>query len=716
MQADFFQRLRATFRVEAEEHLQVIAGGLLALEQVLGAGRQRPIIETVFRAAHSLKGAARAVEFREVETACQMLEDTFAAWKRQDGVPTREVLDTLHARLDAVAALLGGDAVQSTPAPTSSPTPAPTPAPAPVRAPAPAAPDEAVAAAPPQPPAARGDTVRISVDLLDQQLLEAEEMLAVKLAARQRVDDLRELAQRLQSWHADAGDAHTHQERLKAVEARLAGLTRAAEQDRADVSKRVDDLLAHSKKLLLLPFSTITAPLPKVVRDLCRELGKEAELRIDGGEVEMDKRILDTLKDPLIHLLRNSVDHGVELPAERLACGKPERAEIRLAVTQLPGSQVQITLADDGCGIDPAKVRTAAVRQGLLSLDAAQALGDAEAQALVFRSDVSTSPIVTQLSGRGLGLAIVQENAARVGGEVTLESRPGSGTSFRIVVPAVRATFRGILVQAAQALLVLPTLQVERLLRAKPDAVRSVEGRDTVALDSRLVPVVRLAQVLEMAGDDGQQDPVLGAPLVILGSGEQRVAFLVDQVLDEQEFLVKPLQRPLARVRNVASAAVLASGETALILHVPDLLQSARGLRSAGLRPAAAEEAAEAAAPASVLVAEDSITSRMLIKATLESAGYRVTTAVDGMEALMRLRTASFDLVVSDIEMPRLNGFDLTASIRADRRLAELPVVLLTALENREDRERGVDVGASAYIVKSSFDQSTLVDAVRRLI
>lgn len=708
MQAGFLQQLRATFRVEAEEHLQAIASGLLELERGLGREDQKAIIETVFRAAHSLKGAARAVELRDIEAACQALEEIFASWKQQKSVPTREALDGLHARIDKVAALLGGAA------PAPAPAPAASAAAAPRAEQAPAAPEPPPAAAP-APVAPRGDTVRIAVDLLDERLLEAEEMLAVKLAARQRVDDLRELAHSLQAWRSE-GDGRSQQERLKGVEARLAGLTRAAEQDRTSVAKLVDDLLANSKKLLLLPFSTLAASFPKMVRDLCREQGKEAELVMEGAHVELDKRILDTLKDPLLHLLRNSVDHGIEPPAERAARGKPERAEIRLAVTQLPGSQVQITLSDDGAGIDAGRVRAAAVKRGVVSAEAAAALGDEQAQALVFRSDVSTSPIVTELSGRGLGLAIVQENAARVGGQVTVESRRGAGTVFRIVVPAVRTTFRGILVQAAQALLALPTLQVDRVLRAAPEAIRTIEGRDTVAVDGRVLPVVRLAQVLEMPRDDARPDAASGVPLVILGVGDQRVAFLVDEVLDEQEFLVKPLSRPLSRVRHVASAAVLASGEIALILHVGDLLLSARGQRSVDRRPAPTEAPAPAAERPLVLVAEDSITSRMLIKATLEAAGYRVATAVDGMDALTRLRTGQFDLLVSDIEMPRLNGFDLTATVRADARLADLPVVLLTALENREDRERGVDVGASAYIVKSSFDQSTLVDAVRRLV
>ena len=722
---DFLQQLRATFRVEAEEHLQVITTGLLHLEREGDAAQRKAIVEDVFRAAHSLKGAARAVEFRDIESACQSLEDIFAAWKRQDSQPTAAVLDQLHTRVTRLAALVGAPAYvmtlpQWTPGePAAAPQPAPVSPPPAVTAPAPAEPDPAAASVPmPEAGAtAAAGTVRVAVDVLDARLLEAEEMLAVKLGAGQRVADLRELTQRLHAWHGElvaAGDAQVP-EPLQALERTVVNLLRAAEQDRAAVAKQVDELVANSKKLLLLPFGTVSAPLAKLVRDLCREQGKEADLRLEGEDTVLDKRILDTLKDPLIHLLRNCVDHGIEPPAERVRRGKPARAQVRLSVRQLAGSKVQVTLADDGGGIDTAKVKAAAVQHGAIAPEDAASLTEAQAQALIFRSGVTTSPLITDLSGRGLGLAIVQEKAQRLGGSVSVDSRPGAGTTFRIIVPAMRASFRGILVQAAERLLVLPTTQVERVTRARAEAIRTVEGRDTVTLEGRVLPIVRLAQVLEMEELAPAAVPATGAPLVIAGSGDERVAFAVDQVLDEQEFLVKPLLRPLVRVRNVASATVLPTGSIAFILHVGDLLQSARRAPSALPRPAEEPEAPPAPKPA-ILVAEDSITSRMLIKGILESAGYRVTTALDGLDAFNRLRAEPFDLVVSDVEMPRLNGFDLTARIRADRKLADLPVVLVTALETREDRERGVDVGANAYIVKSSFDQSTLVDAVRRLV
>lgn len=698
--ADFLQQLRATFREEAEEHLQAITTGLMQLEGALPAEQQKPVVEAVFRAAHSLKGAARAVDFREVEAACESLEDTFASWKRQEAAPTPQSLDQLHARVSRLAALLAPPAGSAAPV---------------AGAPESAVAVEPPAAAPAAPRPASGQTVRISAEVLDARLLEAEEMLTVKLAAGQRAEDLRALSRELRGWRHEAAGAPPQrlQERLNALQGRIAGLTQAAEQDREAVAKLVDDLLANAKALLLLPFSTISAGFPKLVRDLCRDQGKEAELQIEGDAIPLDKRILDAIKDPLVHLLRNCVDHGIEPPQERLRRGKPARARIRLALAQLAGQQVRITLEDDGAGIDVAKVKAAAVRQGLLGEPEAAALDDAAAQALVFRSGVSTSPLLTSVSGRGLGLAIVQEKAAQLGGEVSVSARAGEGTTFRIVVPARRATFRGILLQAGGRLLVAPTTQVERVLQVRRQAIVPVEGRDTITFEGRVLPVLPLARLLELPAAPGPRGAPAAVRLVVLGTGEAQIACAVDEVLDEQELLVKPLRPPLSRVRNVASATVLPDGAIALILHVGDLLRSARGVGGPSLRtpPPALPVAAK-----SILVAEDSITSRMLIKGMLEAAGYRVATAPDGLEALRRLQADSFDLLVSDVEMPRLNGFDLTARVRADARLAALPVVLVTALEQRADRERGVAAGASAYIVKSSFDQSTLVEAVRRLL
>jgi two-component system chemotaxis sensor kinase CheA len=729
---EFQQALQATFKVEAAEHVEAIAAGLIGLEKSPAPEVQRELVATVFRAAHSLKGAARAVDHTDVESCCQTIEDLFATWRKKPEGLTREALDAAHRGLDAINSILG----------RSSAVPVEEPAVVPVESPAMPAPAPAVVPVEPARSGA-GETVRISVEKLEARLIEAEEMLAAKLTIGQRASDLRDLARRIEAWREDWTSArlaaHTlrrnaernrtrvdpdlnrlldffdrNRDQLKAFEGSVAGLARVAQQDHHEVGKLVDDLLDDSKKLLLLPFATLTVSFPKLVRDLCRDQGKEAELVIRGEAVELDKRVLEEMKDPFIHLLRNCVDHGIERPEERVRLGKPARATLSLSAAPLDGNKVELIVSDDGGGIDPGKVKAAAVKHGHLTAEEADRMSAADALELIFRPEVSTSPMITKLSGRGLGMTIVRERAEKLGGSVTVESRPGQGTRFRLVLPSLLATFRGILVEVAQQRCVIPTAQVARVGGIRPAEVRTVEGRETVALDGRLLPLVRLSDVLGLLATE--RDPAAKLDFLVLGTGEQSIAFVVDAVLDEHEVLVKPFRRPLVRVRHFAGATVLGSGRVAPVLHAGDLLHTARGLDGRNLPRAAAPVPAKPAAVRSVLVAEDSITSRMLIKGMLESAGYRVTVAADGMEAFTHLRSGGFDLLVSDVEMPRLNGFDLTARIRADRKLAELPVVLVTALETREDRERGIDVGANAYIVKSNLDQSNLLDAVRRLI
>ena len=732
---EFLKSLRAIFKAEAAEHLQTIEVSVLALEKSPDADAARTLVDTAFRAAHSLKGAARAVDFTDIEARCQSLEDTFAAWKRRPVGLTPAVLDAAHQTLDAIDALL---ASPRSPAPLVSAAGAPGgPQPAQVVAAAPAVPEAAR-------PAGADETVRIAVTKLDAQLLASEELLAAKLTTRQRAADLRDLRSRFETWRkrwtAVEPNARTlrqvidreetsridaagpavrpllefldwNVDHAKSLEGHVEALTRTAHHDRQLIGKLVDDLLEDSKKLLLLPFGVFAAQFPKLVRDLCRDQGKEADLVVRGEEVEIDKRILEELKAPLIHVLRNAVDHGIEKPAVRERLGKPLRATITLAASRVNGQKVQLAVSDDGSGIDPNQVKSSALKHGLLTREEADRLGETEAVRLIFETDVSTSPMITEVSGRGLGLAIVREKTEKLGGAVSVDSRPGQGTDFTIVVPSTLATFRGLLVEVAQRVFVVPTLHVERVARVKAAAIRGVEGRDTVGVGGRAVALVYLADVLALPRADGQA-PRADLVLLLLGTGDQQVAFAIDAALDEQEVLVKPLRPPLSRVRNIAGVTVLGSGQVAPILNVSDLLKSARTAR-AGAR--AAEDRPAAVETKSVLVAEDSVTSRMLIKGILESAGYRVRTAVNGMEAFALLRSETFDVVVSDVEMPRLNGFDLTARIRADAKLAELPVILVTALESPADRERGIDVGASAYIVKSKFDDSNLLDAVRRL-
>ena len=709
---EFLKQLLEAFRVEADEHLQAMSSGLLELEKATTAAQQAPLIETVYREAHSLKGAARAVNMMEIEGLCQSVESVFSAWKSGDKRPSPEALDEIHRSLDTLGTLLGGHGPPEQTQPSGKP-------PGTIAVPA-------------------VETVRIATAKLDSLLREAEEMLAVKLTAGQQAAELREMAALFEPWHREwakiqpelrslrqaversGGHPAADVERvlefcewnlahLRAMESRLATSIETAQRGHHNISRMVDDLLDDSKKLLMLPFTRTLSILPKLVRDLCRDQNKQAEVVLQGAEAEIDKRILEEMKDPLVHIVRNCVDHGLETPRQRTRQGKPPQGTIAVNISEVEGNKVEIVITDDGAGINADHVRKAAVDHGAISAEEASQLDDNEALALIFQSAVSTSTTVNAISGRGLGLAIVREKVEKLGGRVLAESDPGAGTTFRILVPLTLATFRGILVEVADQVFVIPTADVEHVARIDPQDIKTVENRETISSNGRALSLARLESVLELARTNDRPDTMTA---VVLGASDQQIAFAVDAVLSETEVLVKPLRKPLARVRNIAGATILGSGKVVPVLNVADLMTSAATVHA----PPPPVVIAARKTRKTVLVVEDSITSRMLLKNILESAGYRVKTAVDGLDALTTLKTEDIDAVVSDIEMPRLNGLGLTEEIRGDERLADKPVILVSALESPEVRERGVEVGANAYIVKSSFDQSNLLETIERLV
>ncbi len=774
--AAFLKRLLATFRVEAEELVRTMADGLAALDENPEPARRAELVEAFFRDVHSFKGAARAVERGEMEQLCQAAEDVLAAAKEGRIELAPSLVGLLHAMVERLEALLAdidhppsaadragvadlarrieaaaGAAIASAPTTSARVSVAPVaePAPAPAGgAPALArhVPSEAERTPPPPErprPSDAASTVRIQVGRLDAVLYQAEALLAAKLAARARqaeltevreafarhrrarakvLPDLRLLQRRLERGAGEAtGRAlgpHTQQLRrllawlrdeeafVRGFDARLGALARSAGQGTRALGSQVDGLLDDVKRALMLPISAVLETLAKVVRDLAREQGKEVAFHAVGGELEIDRRVLEEVRDPLMHLVRNSLDHGIETPEVRAAHGKPRRSNLTVAVSQLEGSRIEIRVADDGAGIDLARLRASAQKLGLpLSAD------EEQLAELVFESGVSTSPLVTDISGRGLGLAIVRDKVERLGGSVTVSSQPGLGTTFRLVLPLSLATFRGVRVQAAGEEFIFPSMGLERVQRVRREEVTTLESQEVIRIDGEAVALVRLADLLGIPEGGGEERAMM--PVVVSGNGERRIAFQVDEVIGEQEVLVKSLGRQLRRVPNIAGATVLGNGRVVPILYLPDLTKSARQASGlAGRRPARAPRPERK----SILVAEDSITSRILLKGILESAGYRVTTAVDGVDAYTRLHTEPFDLLVSDVDMPRMGGFDLTARVRADRRLADLPVVLVTALDSPRDKERGADVGANAYLVKSGFDQDNLLAAVRRLL
>jgi two-component system chemotaxis sensor kinase CheA len=383
---------------------------------------------------------------------------------------------------------------------------------------------------------------------------------------------------------------------------------------------------------------------------------------------------------------------------------------------------IEIIVSDDGKGINIENLLQAAIKSGNLPRDAAGKLNREEILSLIFQQGVTTSSIITDLSGRGIGLSIVREKVEKLHGRVMVETDEIKGTTFIILLPMTLATFRGVLVKSSEYQFIVPTMNVDRVLEAKPEMIKTIENHETIMIDDQILPLTDLAEVLgiiqfKIADSSGLKTGLNNSDkvsIIVVASGNNRIAIKVDAIIEEVQILVKGLGKLLKHVRNISGATILGSGKVVPVLQITDLIKSALKSSERIKNPPTPERKVERIR--NILVAEDSITARTLLKNILEAAGYGVSTAVDGSEAFMRLRSKEFDLVVSDIDMPGLNGFELTQKIRDDKKLSETPVVLVTALESREDRERGIEVGANAYIIKSSFDQTNLLQIIKKLI
>lgn len=754
---DLLKRLRETFRIEAQEHINTIASALIELEQSTSSTKRQNSLESAFRAAHSLKGAARAVNVADMASLCHTLEDVFSALRKSEIAPHSNLFDLLHRTVDSLTVLLGSIDSTTTPKPRISDLIQLLSAV--LKDSTPIGPEVTISElitpfAPQETPIPvveekhrMPETVRVSITKLDSVLLHAEEMLAVKHVAAQHAIGVRQawrlssegerrqatlrnevsviekfLQNREQDDHLDTARSSLarlvdfltwNSEFIDELEAQLSSLSKAADRDQWAIDAMVDSLRDEATTIAMQPFSTLLELFPRLVRELSREQGKDVDLSILGEAIEIDRRVLEKIKDPLIHLIRNGIDHGIELPTERVLRGKQARGMMSIAVSVLDGNHIELAVSDDGNGMDPKKLRVAAERLQLMMPEKVEQLSDDEVIPLIFQMGFSTSPAITTTSGRGVGLAVLKEAVDSLNGNLSVETKFGFGTHFRINLPLTHARFHAVAIRVGEQVFAVPASQVERVIRLKRSDIRTIENRETVSINEKALSLVHLYQVLGLNIDP---DTRFVVPAIVLNSINQSVVFVVDQILHEQEVVAKGLGQQLAGVRNVTGATVLADGKLVLILNVQDLIDSAVRVSQAGTQMSTTLEDRGEVRKKSILVAEDSITSRILLKHILESAGYDVETSVDGVDAFTKLRSKHFDAVVSDVDMPRMNGFGLTARIRADKNLSTTPVILVTALDSREDREHGIDVGANAYIVKGSFDQSDLLEAIHRSV
>lgn len=730
-----------TFAVELDEQLQVIVDGLLVLEKGVTADVQRDTLENIFRAAHNIKGAARGVEVSDVADIAHHLESLFAVLKRDnihpDGAVTDLALESLDAMRQAmavfgteqppgfdkeklIARLQGGVAgIEGLP-PAAEPAPEAAPAAAEAASVADAAsePAKPAEAALQQAKPAAGDSadvVKINLDKLENLAAMMEELQVTKiemddhLASMQRlrlgVQALSSGRELTQDWFRRSRDA------IAELELASARMHREMRSSTSRLGILVESMQDSVRMMRLVPVATLLRPMVRSVRDIARELEKKVGFEIVGDDIEIDRVVLDGVRDPLMHLLRNALDHGIELPHQRLARGKPEQGRLRVSVSS-EGSQIVMIVEDDGEGVSEQKIAASARKKKLVSEAELAAMGRDEILGLIFRPGFSSKEIITSISGRGVGLDVVVANLRKLKGSVQLETTEGAGTRFILRLPITLATDHGVLVRAGGAVFAIPTSSVDRVMEIRPDQIIEVEASHAILHRGRSVPLRDLAATLELESLEPAGGKVL--PLIVVSKGWDSVAFLVDEVIGEREIVVKPLRPPLYSVRNVTGGTLTGSGEVIMVLNPADLVDS--GLRSnLAQLPSQLCEDGTVQAPR-VLVVDDSITTRTLEKSILEHAGYKVTVAVDGKQAWLLLQEQEFELVVTDVEMPQMNGFELTELIKQSERYRRLPVIIVTSLANEADRQRGIEVGAEAYIVKGQFETRVLLDVVEQLI
>lgn len=712
--------LHKLFKAESAEHLARLDDGLLRLEKTPD---DQALLEEVFRESHSLKGAARMLGLAQIEALAHGLESIFNAVRKGETPLTPEVIERMNVALvelrKHVQEALGSNNVESGMRNAELQSDSLNAELAPAQQPD--IPHAAISI--PQSDTQhstepfRIETVRMETRKLDDLLTQVGQLTVIQGRSQHRLAQMENL---LEQWTAQVRSNRIAGLPVRQVEgeaqARFGGLLKAARNahfdDNARLESTVNLLEEQVRSMRLLPLSTVFTLFPRMLRDLAREQGKEAELVLEGGDISVDKRLIEEMKDPLMHLIRNAIDHGIERVEERERLGKPRCGTVRVRAVR-ENSSVLLLVQDDGRGLDAVAIRQEAKKRGLQDDATLADMSMAQMQQLIFTPGFSTSSYVTELSGRGVGLDVVRVNVERMKGSIRLESAGGRGLTVQLRLPLSLATTRLLLANECGRLYGVPVdfVQTSRRIHAKD--IFTLEGRSAVMLGDKPLIAVRLARLLELPAGEGGTPAILAC--IVLQVGDERLGLLTDELIAEEEVVAKPLGPPLQRVRNVSALAMLGSGEICAVLNPVDLLRSAH--KSSGVTRAAevAETRRKTARPI-VLLVEDSALIRAMEQRILGDGGYEVVTAVDGVDALNALGHRSYAAVVSDIMMPNMDGLALTARIRAEPRYKNMPVILVTSLASDEDKRRGLDAGANAYIPKPSFDQRVLLETLKRMI
>ncbi len=716
------------FRMEADGQARTLTDGLLAMER---GGGDDATIESMMRAAHSIKGAAAIVGLDMVVQLAHCMEDAFVAAQHGQLQLTPARIDVLLGGVDLIVqcAALAEDAVAGWLGENALRIGAAMQAIAQVAAVREAPPLPSAPAAEPDEPAPAAPAPRAPMQNYDQLLALASEtrinahQLVPVIASLQRfkrnqaslfqaIEQLHEALVRtadpglieksalaLQKTHPLKQFLHDHMADIDGYERRVLSVS----------NNLVDEVLA----LRMRPFRDGVHAFGRMVRDLARSLGKDAQLTISGEDTLVDRDILANIEGPLNHMLRNAVDHGMETPDERRAAGKPAAGAIRLEAHHRNG-MLSIVISDDGRGVDLERIRQSVVKRKLASAPMAASMSKAELLEFLFLPAFSLKETASAISGRGVGLDIVQQAIRAENGSVRLDSEPGRGFRTSITLPLTQSIVRALVVDVQGEAYAVPIVKVERVLKLPQAELHTLERKQFFDFGGEHLGLVSAAQVLEL----GQMEPAAGdLAVVVIGSGQRRYALVVDAIRGEQSLAVQPIDPVFGKLRDISSAALLDDGAPVLILDVADLLLSIdKLLREGALHQLAQPGEHEQRKAKRILVVDDSLTVREMERKLLLGRGYQVDIAIDGIDGWNVVRSGAYDLVITDVDMPRMDGVELVGLIRKDIHLHKLPVMIVSYKDRPEDRARGMTAGADYYLTKGSFHDETLLDAVLDLI
>jgi len=738
------------FSLEADAQTQVLSAGLLALER---NPTQADQLEACMRAAHSLKGAARIVGVDAGVSVAHVMEDCLVSAQEARLYLQPEHIDALLQGTDLLMRIatpgnnVGAADIQAYVAlmerlldpsqPSAMVAPKPEPAPMPViEAPAPEPePAPAVISEPPRhgkrmteggERVLRVTAERLNslLDLSSKSLVETQR-LKPYLASLQRLKRLQSNSLRaldtleghlkVVDLNLEAQEALADTRRLLSeAQALLAQKNAELDEYGWQAGQRAQVLYDTALACRMRPFADVLAGQVRMVRDLGRSLGKQVRLEIEGEKTQVDRDVLEKLEAPLTHLLRNAVDHGIEMPEQRLLAGKPAEGLIRLRASHQAGLLV-LELSDDGNGVDLERLRGTIVDRHLSPVETALRLSEEELLTFLFLPGFSLRDKVTEVSGRGVGLDAVQHMVRQLRGAVVLEQTAGQGSRFHLEVPLTLSVVRSLVVEVGEEAYAFPLAHIERMCDLAPEDIVQLEGRQHFWHEGRHVGLVAASQLLQRPPG---QTPADTLKVVVIRERDAVYGIAVERFIGERTLVVLPLDDRLGKVQDISAGALLDDGSVVLIVDVEDMLRSVDKLLNTGRleRIARRTQQATEAPRKRVLVVDDSLTVRELQRKLLLNRGYEVAVAVDGMDGWNALRSEDFDLLITDIDMPRMDGIELVTLLRRDSRLQSLPVMVVSYKDREEDRRRGLDAGADYYLAKASFHDDALLDAVVELI